>query len=221
MQAATCKSTISLADVQAGSPLAIYLVLPPDKLLSHGKLLRLWLGVLMTAIARRKQLPELPTLLLIDEAAQLGPMDELRAAVTLMRGYGVRCWSFWQDLSQLQRTYAIDWKSLVNNCSVQQYFGVSAPQAASELEAYLGTLPVRPLSQLKPQDALLIRRGMAPEIVRRTDYRTDPLYSKRASPNPFYAGNRYDMPLIEGLRSTLRRAPLKKKNNVVKLHDDR
>ena len=44
---------------------------------------------------------------LIDEAAQLGTLDELRSAITLMRGYGVKGWSFWQDLSQLQRIYPL------------------------------------------------------------------------------------------------------------------
>ena len=44
---------------------------------------------MMAALSRRRHRPERPTLLLIDEAAQLGPLDELRTAVTLMRGYGV------------------------------------------------------------------------------------------------------------------------------------
>jgi type IV secretion system protein VirD4 len=185
VQKSTSRSTMRLADVMSGEPMTIYLVLPPDKLLSHGKLLRLWLGVLMATLSRRRRVPGVPTLLLIDEAAQLGPLDELRAAVTLMRGYGVRCWSFWQDLSQLQCFYPLDWKSPVNNCSVQTYFGVSAPQAARELEDYLGPLPVKPISQLKADEALLIRRGCAPEVVRRPDYRHDPSYARLAMPNPF------------------------------------
>jgi type IV secretion system protein VirD4 len=186
-QKATDTSSFLLADVQFGSKLTIYLVLPPDKLESHGKLLRLWLGTLMTALMRRRRRPARPTLLLIDEAAQLGPMDQLRTAVTLMRGYGVKCWSFWQDLSQLQRIYPLDWQSIVNNCGVQQYFGMSLPQAAAEIDAYLGGASPRPMAQVADDDAVLIRRGHHAQIVRRPNYLRDRMFAGTFSSNPFFA----------------------------------
>ena len=99
-QKATSQSTLDLEDIRLGNKLTIYLMVPPDKLLSHGKLLRLWLGTLMTVLARRRRRPSRPTLLLIDEAAQLGPMTELRSAVTLMRGYGM---PLPEDLVQFER----------------------------------------------------------------------------------------------------------------------
>ena len=186
VQQATSASSIALYDIIAGLPVTIYLVLPPDKLLSHGKLLRLWLGVLMAALSRRRSRPKRPTLLLIDEAAQLGPLDELRTAVTLLRGYGVKCWSFWQDLSQLQCTYPLDWRSLVNNCAVQQYFGLSMPQVAAEMESYLGGALPRPLSQLGFSEGLVLRRGHRPQIVRRPNYLHNAAYQGLFTPNPFY-----------------------------------
>lgn len=186
VQNATSESSIDLDEITGGLPVTIYLVLPPDKLASHGKLLRLWLGVLMAALSRRRHRPERPTLLLIDEAAQLGPLEELRTAVTLMRGYGVRCWSFWQDLSQLTRTYPFDWPSIVNNCAVQQYFGLSMPQAAGEIETYLNGASPRPLSQLADSEALLLRRGQRAQILRRPDYLTDRSFKGLFAPNPFY-----------------------------------
>jgi type IV secretion system protein VirD4 len=186
VQLATQHSTLDLEDVRLGNRLTIYLVLPPDKLTSHGKVLRLWLGTLMTVLSRRRQRPSRPTLLLIDEAAQLGPMQELRTAITLMRGYGVRCWSFWQDLSQLQRIYPLDWRSLVNNCSIQQYFGLSLPQAAAEVDAYLDGASPRSLAQVGDDDGLLIRRGHPPQIVRRPNYLRDAEYAGTYSPNPFF-----------------------------------
>jgi type IV secretion system protein VirD4 len=180
------ESTVRLEDVRAGKPLTIYLVVPPDKLLSHGKLLRLWLGVLMTVLARRRRIPEKQTLLVLDEAAQLGPLDELRAALTLMRSYGVKVWSFWQDLSQLMRTYPLDWQSLMNNCSVQQFFGAATPQAAAEIEAYLGRGAQPAHARIEAPDALLIKRGEPPLIIRRASYLTDPLLAGLARANPFY-----------------------------------
>jgi type IV secretion system protein VirD4 len=194
VQRALGPSTIDLRDIFHGCKLTLYLVLPPDKLSSHAKLLRLWLGVVMTVLARRRRRPQRPTLLLIDEAAQLGTLDPLRAAVTLMRGYGVRCWSFWQDLSQLKRIYPDDWPSLVNNCAVQQYFGMGAPQASAELQAYLGGSFMPPLSRIKPDEALLIRRGHPPEAVVRAHYLRDAMFVGMFAPNPFYAADAVSAP---------------------------
>ena len=79
---------------------------------SHSRLLRLWLGALMSCITRRRARPRHATLFVLDEAAQLGELPHLRQAITLLRGYGLQTWSFWQDASQLQMLYAHDWKTM-------------------------------------------------------------------------------------------------------------
>lgn len=186
VQASICRSTVKLDDIEAGKPMTIYLVLPPDKLASHGKLLRLWLGVMMAALSRRRTRPKLATLLIVDEAAQLGPLNELRTAVTLMRGYGVKVWSFWQDLSQLIRTYPLDWKSLMNNCAVQTYLRPMSPSAAAEIDEYLMHSAPKPAAHLKDSEAILVRAGDQPTIMRRANYLTDALFAGRADPNPFH-----------------------------------
>jgi type IV secretion system protein VirD4 len=180
------QTTISLAAVERGDPLTIYLVVPPDKLFTHGKLIRLWLGVLMNVLARRRSPPAKPTLLLIDEAAQLGTLNELRTAVTLMRGYGVKVWSFWQDLAQLQMLYR-DWMSILNNCSTQQFFGATSPMAGSIIDAYLMGEAKFAMSSLKRGESVLLRLGNSPEKVRLPDYRRDAEFTTRAAANPFHA----------------------------------
>ena len=88
-------------------------------------LVRLWLGVLSSVLLSRTHRPVQSTLLLLVEAAQLGPMDVFVTAMTLYRSYGVQCWSFWQDKSQLRRTAPAHWETLLNNCAVVQAFGVT------------------------------------------------------------------------------------------------
>lgn len=183
------QSSIDLDDVVRGEPLTIYLVLPPDRLLSHGKLLRLWLGTFMTALARRRRIPEKPTLLIVDEAAQLGPLDELRAAVTLMRGYGVKVWSFWQDVSQLVRTYPSDWQSFLNNASAIQIFGANPAQVAGDLD-FLGYQGRSMLAEMTAEETLLIERGRRMRTVLRPSYLDDPRLASLAKRNPFYRGKR-------------------------------
>jgi type IV secretion system protein VirD4 len=132
------KTSFDLGAVVRGEPVTIYLVLPPTKLNSHAVLLRLWMASLLYAMFERDTLPELPTLFMIDEAAQLGTLEILRTAMTLMRGYGVRCWTFWQDLSQLKHLYQQDWQTILNNAAVVQTFGVTSNLMAKELSEVIG-----------------------------------------------------------------------------------
>ena len=43
--------------------------------------------------------------MLCDEIASLGPMDAFLMASTLMRGWGLTLWSFWQNPSQLENAF--------------------------------------------------------------------------------------------------------------------
>ena len=101
-------SSFSLSELVNGDPLSIYIVIPPEKLEAYSNLLKVWVAVMMAALTHRRSKPEHPTLFVLDEAAQLGAMPQLRQAITLLRVYGVRVWSFWQDLSQLQVGFGTD-----------------------------------------------------------------------------------------------------------------
>lgn len=183
------RSTIDLKKVMRGDPMTIYIVLPPDKLLTHGKLLRLWLTTLLTTLSRRRTAPKIPTLFLVDEAAQLGELKELVAAITLMRGYGTKVWTFWQDLSQLKKTYEHTWETILNNSSVHQYFGAATPMALSNLQTYLGDSCPRPVATLKPNQVTLYRPQQQGTVARLPNYLTDALFQDLYDRNPFHAGN--------------------------------
>lgn len=176
-------STIHLDDITAGAMQTIYLIIPPDKLISHGKLIRLWIGVMLAAISRRRRAPPQPTLFIIDEAAQLGEVNEIRSALTLMRAYGMRVWLFFQDMSQLQAVYKKDWESIMNNCKIQQFFGAKSPHAKKALQTYLGdTLPLDRLTA----DGMALFNGETLTTVRRANYLHDPVFKGLASPHPFH-----------------------------------
>lgn len=182
-------SDFSLDAVTRGDPLTIYLVLPPHMLDSHGPLMRLWVGALFAALTRRASQPKKATLLLLDEAAQLGTFDPIRRATTLMRSYGVRLWSFWQDASQLKRLYP-DWETLVNNCAAVQAFGLSTTLAANGVADILGLPNAAMLNGMRTDDLALRLTGQEPRIVRRPNYRTDAVYADLAAENPFYAARK-------------------------------
>lgn len=187
LEAHLSASDLDLNDVLNGVPMTLYLVLPPDKLESHAALLRLWVGALMSVITRRRHQPERPTLFLIDEAAQLGELNELRQAITLLRGYGVRIWSFWQDLSQLKGLYPTTWETILNNCRVQQFFGAVSGVACEAVAQVSGFGDKRSILELDHDEMVLNIAGDEPVVVRRPNYRLDPAFQGLFDDNPFYA----------------------------------
>jgi type IV secretion system protein VirD4 len=99
----------------------IYVVIPADKLHTHGAWLRLMIVLALRAITRNRT-PEIPVMMLIDEMGTIGPLKQIEAAYGLLAGYGVRVFGFFQSLSQLQADYK-DWRTMLGNCSIVQVLG--------------------------------------------------------------------------------------------------
>ena len=179
-------SSFSLQELVDGAPLSIYIVIPPEKLEAFGNLLKVWLSVMIAALTHRRRKPKRPTLFILDEAAQLGTMPQLRQAVTLLRGYGVRVWSFWQDLSQVVGLYPDTWQTLLNNCHVQQFFGQVTRLGAQQTYEITGLGSPEYLQTLEPSEMVLSLLGDQPVIARVPSYLHDPPFAGRYDKNPFY-----------------------------------
>lgn len=190
----TSKSSFSLDAVTRGDPLSIYVVLPPHMLESHGRLLRLWVSALIAAVTRRRGRPEKSTLFILDEAAQLGTLPQLRQAITLLRGYGLQTWSFWQDRSQLVRLYPDDWHTMINNCRVLQCFGLLNMNAARDVASLTGFDDPESVLDLKPDEMVLQLAGDEAVIARLPNYLTDPPFVGMFDDNPFYRSGGDVMP---------------------------
>lgn len=134
-----------MRNLKTGEPVTIYLVLPPHYLGQYSRLFRLWITMAMASMTRSYAPPTggRPVLFLLDEMAQLGTMDMMRKAVSLMAGYGMTLWMVWQDLSQLKLLYKDDWQSFLANAKVQQYFGINDPETAKTISEMLGEETIR------------------------------------------------------------------------------
>lgn len=181
------RTTIDLDAVAEGAPVTIYLVLPPDKLASHGALMRMWIGALLKTVMSRPERPDRDTLFIIDEAAQLGQMEHLRVAMTLLRGYGLKVWAFFQDLSQIRRLYPDDWQTIINNAAVFQTFGVPNHVMASELSALLGDVDAFALRSLPKERQVIAKARERALIHALPDYLRDPEFVGRFDANPMFA----------------------------------
>jgi len=184
VQRVTAETSFALAAVNNGAPLTIYLAIPPTKLLSHAALLRLWLATLLSVICERAVQPPKPTLLVIDELAQLGPLPLIKQAVTLLRGYGVRCALFLQSMSQLRGLWPLDHETIAENCGTILTFGHTSLSMSRQVADLFGDIAAETLFTLPPEQVALHRAGRNTEIVRRLDYLDDPLFRGRSDPNP-------------------------------------
>lgn len=178
-------STFSLADFANGKPMTIYIVIPADRLESHRSLLRMWFGTLLKAIFCRNSAPNPRTLLLIDEAAQLGPFPMLQTAVTLSRSYGVRCWMMFQDLQQLTECYPQSWRTIINNCGAINCFGVTSRLMAEEWAEVIDCR-ASDLLQLGPGEQLLQIQGRGAFPAKKHDYLLDRRFQGLYDCNQFH-----------------------------------
>ncbi len=180
------KSTISLDAVRRGDPMTIYIVIPPDKLESHGALLRLWVGALMLTVMGRKRRPKRSTLFLLDECAQLGEFGPLRQSMTLLRGYGLQVWPFFQDLSQLQRLYPKDWRTIFNNAGVFQLFGVANHLMAKESSELIGDIDADKLRAMTKDQQIIAISNQKAQSARLPDYLVDAPFAGQFDSNPMF-----------------------------------
>lgn len=181
------QTTIPLNDIITGKPMTIYIVIPPEKLISHNKILRMWLGLIFSLLAKRRNWSGHDTLLMIDEAAQLGHMNELITAKTLLRSYGVKVWSIWQDLNQLQSIYPNEWQTILNGCRTQLWFGFTNGLVASQAAEVIEGFTKDELLNMDYRDAVIVRSRHKPEIIRRPDYLRHDVWKDTYDKNPYYA----------------------------------
>lgn len=187
VQQATATTTLPLDTLREGGAVTAYLVIPPDKLESHARWLRIVLGSLLALMVQRRGRPALPTLFAVDELAHLGPMPQLKQAITLLRGYGVRVALFLQSMAQLKSLWPRDHEAIAENCGLWLNFGNTSLAAARQVADPLGDVSAEMLFQMGRDELALHRAGEATVLARRLDVLHDPLFKGRHDPNPRHA----------------------------------
>lgn len=104
---------------------SVYLCLPAGRLHRHSRFFRLFINRLLNAVEADEAKPPIPALMILDEMHVLGHMKSLETAAGLIAGFGVRIWSFFQDISQLKSIYGERWETFLGNSSVFQSFGLN------------------------------------------------------------------------------------------------
>jgi type IV secretion system protein VirD4 len=91
----------------------VYLCLPATRLATHGRWLRMMVGLTLEAMERTGPLAKgkPPVLFCLDEFAALGHMESIEKAAGQIASFGVKLWPIVQDLTQLQRDYKQAWET--------------------------------------------------------------------------------------------------------------
>ena len=131
------ESYFSFADLKRQN-ITVFLVLPPDRLSTYSRLLRLQVTQSLLDMARTPEKPKVPVLYLLDEFAALGHLGPVERAMGLMAGYGVQLWPILQDVHQLRATYGQRAGTYLSNAGVLQVFGVNDHDSARLVSDLLG-----------------------------------------------------------------------------------
>src|SRR3546814_1499175 len=111
-------------------PSSFYLVLPPYRLATYARWLRLMLAQGLTYLAPAPASPARSVLFLLDEFAALGRLEPVERAMGLMAGYGIQLWPILQDVHQLRALYERRAGTFLSNAGVLQLFGVNDHDSA-------------------------------------------------------------------------------------------
>lgn len=137
MVAVLGRSDFRFADLKRRNA-SVFLVLPPDRLATYSRWLRLLVSQSLIDMARDPAKPAAPVLYLLDEFAALGHLAPVERAMGLMAGYGVQLWPILQDVHQLRATYGQRAGTFLSNAGVLQVFGVNDHDSARLVSDLLG-----------------------------------------------------------------------------------
>ena len=124
--------------------ITVYLCLPANRLATHGRWLRLMVGLALEAVERTGPLQEgkPPVLFVLDEFAALGHMPSIEKAAGQIASFGVKLWPVVQDLTQLKRDYREAWETFMGNAGLLTFFGNTDLTTLDHISKRLGETEV-------------------------------------------------------------------------------
>jgi type IV secretion system protein VirD4 len=119
-------------------PITVYLILPANRLVTQNRWLRLVITSCIQALMEDANAGSVPVLLALEEAAAIGHLPIIEDTMAMMRGYGIKLWSIFQDASQLEDIYEKRWESFIANAGVLQAFAPRDVKTAKFLSDLAG-----------------------------------------------------------------------------------
>ena len=207
MTAVLSRSEFRFADMKRRNE-TVFLVLPPDRISTYSRWLRLLVSQSLMDMAREPAKPDKPVLYLLDEFAALGHLAPVEQAMGLMAGYGVQLWPILQDIHQLRATYGRKAGTFISNAAVLQVFGVNDTETAELVSKAIGKTDAQyhtrswsdgksstaehiaardlinpdEIMRLPENRMILLRQGQRPAWVTKIRYFEDPEFAGKFDP---------------------------------------
>ena len=133
------EDTFSFDELSTGK-LTVYVVLPGRLLGPYAGFTRLLFNQALESVQRlRQENLAYPVTFMMDEAGtSLGKLESVEQAYGLARGAGMVLWSFYQDISQIQRDYPRSWETFISNSSCVTVTGARDKATCDYFSNYLG-----------------------------------------------------------------------------------
>ena len=105
-----------------GRRMTVFLVVPPVRLVTHAKWLRLVISGAIEALRKVPPQANRPDVLfMLDEFPQLGHMQAVETGVQLNAGFGIKFWIIVQNITQLKQHYRDNWETFASAGAVTAY----------------------------------------------------------------------------------------------------
>lgn len=204
MENCLSNSTFSFSELKE-KPTTIYLVLPPNKLVTYNRFLRLFVNLALSDVSSGKR-SKTPVLMIMDEFLSLGRMEEVEKAFGLLAGYNLTLWPIVQETGKLKDIYKNSFSSFINNSRAIQVFGVFGDTAKFVSEA-LGERTTKGLFKKDQRERIaklrtpnevtidvsiednwqyILRAGKAPMVLEKVSYYNHELFKGLYDQDPDY-----------------------------------
>lgn len=204
MKNALSKSTFEFSEMKE-KPTTIYLVLPPNKLVTYNRFLRLFINQALSEISSGGR-SKIPVLMIMDEFLALGRMEEVEKAFGLLAGYNLVMWPIVQEVGKLKDIYGSSFNSFINNSRGIQVFGVQG-ETAEFISNELGDRRTSGMTKKENWDRAaklrapnevaidvaveagwqyVLRSGKAPLVLEKVPYYKHPMFSGLYDKDPDY-----------------------------------
>ncbi|WP_170065235.1 type IV secretory system conjugative DNA transfer family protein [Methylovulum psychrotolerans] len=101
---------------------SVYIMIPLSALESMRFFIRLLVQVGFAEFEYFEDKHKNRVLMVLDEVAQLGYMEKIVNSYSINRGYNLRVWTIWQNLTQMKGVYPDNWESMLSASAVAQFF---------------------------------------------------------------------------------------------------
>ena len=200
------RTTFDLAKMKNGDrPVAVYLVIPPNKLKAYSRWLRLMI-IASSQVMQKTAGQKRETLFLLDEFGNLGRLDPVLQDITLAAGYGAKYMLILQDVARLESLYGKAYLTFLSNAAVTVFFAVSDQKTCDYVSRALGkrTIQVESMSlqgQGNITESQTGRDLMTPDEVRTMDHSYGIMFARGVRPILYERVNYFEDPSFEGLYS--------------------